>query len=174
MTRARIIVEPHESLPGSEESQPNPNAASRWKLSNKEPRKPSLHWVRHVEVKGAGYHRERRHETVAVPIFEAVLHPVAPAGDATARLAQEFGVTEWCLMRIVKRHFALRTGGLTSLRGFHAAIKSRSGDESAYSPAAEPHSDSVDYPHREEGGRRDHKRTPPIGAAKTIEVSHAE
>ena len=86
MTRARIIVEPHESLPGSEESQPSPNAPSCWQPSNKEPRKPSLHSVRHLEIRTPRYHRQSRYETVAASVSETVFHPVIPVGNAPARI----------------------------------------------------------------------------------------
>jgi hypothetical protein len=86
MARLIVIVEPHESLPGSEESQPSPNAPSCWKPSNKEPRKPSLHSVRHLEIRTPRYHRQSRYETVAVSVSEMALHPVIPVGNAPARI----------------------------------------------------------------------------------------
>ena len=106
MLSTGTVVEPNQTLPGRETSHPRPKRHLRRKLSSKAPGEPSFYLVRLLKGSAPGYHRQRSYETVAVAILKATLHPIALAGNATARIPQQVRVPEWCLMRIVERHVA--------------------------------------------------------------------
>src|SRR6516162_6071441 len=104
MTRARVIVEPHEVLPCRDQRDLVPKSASRPKLLGQDAGKPFLRAVGQTDAPASARQRQRSHETVAATVLEATLNPCILVGDAISGIGQDFDVTEWCLVWIVKGH----------------------------------------------------------------------